>query len=114
MSPQESCQQAEAGLQTAGQLLLSPSPDALESCLPVLRQVIEILETLAARPARDWEPALRVDFHRIQANARHLQLQIQHGANLVHGWMQRRLSAGYTRAGLPEFDGPAAERLFEA
>jgi hypothetical protein len=114
MSPSESCQAAESGLQTVQKLLLEPRPDTFEQCLQALSQVIEILENLAAGSSRDWDPAVHLAFHRIRKTAGNLNLQIGHGSNLVRGWMQLRFGAGYTRRGLPEFPEREAERLFEA
>ena len=114
MSPQESCQAAEADLHTAQQLLLEPHADALEQCLETLSRVIEVLENLAAGNARDWDPAVHMAFHRIREGARNLRAQVSHGSNLVRGLMQIRFGAGYTRQGLPEFAEREAGQLFEA
>lgn len=114
MTPREHCQSAEAGLDRVRQLLLEPCPGAFEQCLPVLSQVIETLESLAAGTRHDWDPAVHQAFHRIRASARTLQPQIEHGSNLVRGLMQLRFGAGYTPGGLPVFTEREAESLFEA
>jgi hypothetical protein len=111
MTPQESCQSAEAGLREAQQLL---GPGTIDQCLVALAQVIEILEEVAAGNVRDWDPAIHLAFHRIRGTARDLQTQVAHGSNLVRGWMQLRFGAGYTRRGMPEYSEREAERFFEA
>jgi hypothetical protein len=111
MTPQESCQSAEAGLREAQQLL---GPGTMDQCLVALAQVIEILEEVAAGNARDWDPAMHLAFQRIRGAARDLHVQVAHGSNLVRGWMQLRFGAGYTRRGKPEYSERESERLFEA
>lgn len=107
----QSCRSAEARLEEAAQLL---RPSSIEPCLCALAQVIEILEEVAAGNARDWDPAVHEAFQRIRETARHLHRQVEHGRNLVRGWMQVRFAAGYTRRGQPEFDERESARFFEA
>ena len=114
MKPKESCQTAESGLLRAQRLLLNPRPDTLEQCVEALSQVIEVLEELARGTSRDWDSNVYMSFQRLRASTRDLHLQIAHGSNLISGWRQLRFGAGYTRSGLPEFNNPTAERLFEA
>lgn len=114
MTPQESCQTAESGLLKAQELLLDPRPEAFEQCLHLLSQAIEILEALAAGSSRDWDPPVHLAFRRILISARTLRHQIDHGSNLLRGWMQLRFGNGYTRGGLPEFSETREQRLFEA
>lgn len=113
MTPRECCEAAEGGLARAGQLLLTPSPSALEESLQTLSQVLEILETLATGTSRDWDPAVHLAFRRIQTGSRALAAQIEHGSNLVGGWMQLRLGEGYSRQGSPTFTEVEAERHLE-
>jgi hypothetical protein len=114
MTPRECCEAAESGLARAGQLLLTPSPGALEESLQALSRVIELLETLASGTARDWDPVVHLAIHRVQAGARALAPQIVNGSNLVRGWMQLRLGEGYTRGGSPRFAEPEPARHLEA
>jgi len=101
---------AAARLDEAAQLL---RPATLDQCLHALAQVIEILDEMAVGNPRDWDPEARTALHRIRGAAGNLQRQIEHGSNLVRGWMQIRFSAGYTRGGQPEFDGRESRGLFE-
>lgn len=114
MTPRESCLAAESGLLRVQRLLLDPRPETLEQCLQILSQVIELLENLAAGTSTDWDPAVHVAFDRIRKSARGLQLQIEHGSNLVRGWMQLRFGEGYTRRGMPEFTDRESARVLEA
>ncbi len=111
MSPQQSCQRAESNLREAQQFL---GPSTIQQCLVALAQVIEILEEVAAGNPRDWDPEIQLAFHRIRDAARDLHTQVGHGSDLIRGWRQLRLGAGYTRGGLPEFAERESERLFEA
>src|ERR1700733_14020687 len=100
MAPLQYCEAAEGDLAQAGQLLLNPTPAALEECLPVLTRVMETLEALAAGTSRGWDPAVHLAIGRIQAGARVLGLRIELGSKLVRGWKQLRCGEGYTRRGL--------------
>lgn len=114
MNPQERCQTAERALAKAGELLLNPTPDALEECLDAFSQVIQILETLAAGTVLGRDPAVGLAAHRLQQGARALAIRLEHGSNLLRGWMQLRLGEGYTRRGAPRFAEAAATRQMEA
>lgn len=113
MTPRECCEAAENSLAQAGQLLLTPSPGALEESIQVLSRVIELLETLASGNARDWDPVVHLAIHRVHNAARGLAPQIEHGSRLVRGWMQLRMGEGYTRSGSPQFAEPEAARSVE-
>lgn len=114
MSPEQSCQAAEAGLATAQRFLLEPTPENLEKCFESLSEVRETLQGLISSDARSWDPAVHSSFHRVCAGARYLQVQIEYGSRLVQGLAQRRMGAGYTDRGLPQLDEPVSERHFEA
>jgi hypothetical protein len=114
VTPEESCQAAETSLAAAQRLLSDPRPERLEQGLEALCRAIEIMENLAAGTSRDWDPAVHLAIHRVHASSRHLHRQVEHGTNLVRGWMQRKFGAGYNRGGLPEFTGRESARSFEA
>lgn len=114
MTPQERCQSAEAGLEQARRMMADPRPERIEQCVEILGQVAGILENLAAGTSRDWDPAIHLALHRIQTGSRMLAMEIEQGANLVRGWMQRKFGAGYKPNGLPEFAEREHERVFEA
>ncbi len=114
MAPRQYCEAAEGGLARASQLLLDPTPGALEECLQVLTQISETLEALASGTSRGWDPAVHLAVGRIQAGARALGLRIEHGSKLVRGWKQLRCGEGYTRRGLPAFAEQEAGHHLEA
>jgi|SRR5580692_9189214 hypothetical protein len=114
MDPRQYCEAAEGDLARAGQLLLSPTPAALEECLQALTRVSETLEALAAGTSRGWDPSVRLAMGRIHAGARALGLRIELGAKLVRGWKQLRCGEGYTRRGLPAFAEHEAGHHMEA
>ena len=111
MSARESCVTAEDRLREAERLL---RPATLGQCLQALGQVIELLEEIAAGNPGDWDPSVHVAFSRIRSSAQDLRLQIEHGSQLVRGWMQLRFGAGYTPKGLPEFADCESRSHFEA
>ncbi len=114
MTPRECCEEAENSLAQAGELLLNPSPGALEESVQALSRVMELLETLASASARDWDPVVHLAIHRIQTAACALAPRIEHGSKLVRGWMQLRMGEGYTRGGSPQFAEPETGRGLEA
>lgn len=114
MDPRERCQAAEHALAKAGDLLLQPTPSAMEDCLQALTQVLEILESLAGVTAFSCDPAIPLAAHRLQAGARLLAIRLEHASNLLRGWMQLRLGEGYTRRGAPRFAEVDAMRHLEA
>ncbi len=103
MNPRERCQAAEQALARAGELLLTPTPGAIEECLQVLSQTIELLEGLAGETALGGDPAVPLAMHRVRDGARALGVRLEHGSNLLRGWMQLRRGEGYTRRGAPRF-----------
>lgn len=114
MNPKACCDAAEQSLARAGEFLLNPTPGALEECLQLLNQVTEMLETLTKGTPLGWDPAVPLAIYRIQDGARALGLRLEHGSNLVRGWMQLRRGEGYTRRGLPTFTETQTERQMEA
>jgi hypothetical protein len=114
MNPKECCDAAEHSLARAGKYLLDPTPSALEECLQLLNQVTDMLEALTKGTPLRWDPAVPLAIYRIQTGARALGLRLEHGSNLVRGWMQLQCGEGYTRRGLPTFTEPQTERHLEA
>lgn len=114
MTSRECCESAEASLNTARQLLMNPSPSAFEDCLQALSEVTRFLESMTHGNPQDWDPTVYFTFHRIRDGVRGLRAQIEHGSNLISGWMQLRHSEGYTRRGSPELAEQQTQRLLEA
>jgi hypothetical protein len=103
MNPRERCEAAEHALARAGELLLAPTPGAIEGCLQTLGQAIEILEDLAGGTAPGRDPDLRLAASRLREGADALSLRLDHGTKLLRGWMQLQRGEGYTRRGAPRF-----------
>ena len=108
------CEAAESRLENAQRLLSQANAESLEKCAEVLQEVVQLLEEIAAQDARDFSPALQASFHRVQASARHLKAQADHGSMLIRGWAQHRHGTGYTPDGLPQFNEPQPEAICEA
>ena len=114
MSLQASCERAESRLADAQRLLSQANAESLEKCAETLRDVVELLEEIAAEDARQFSPALLSSFHRIRASASNLKAQVEYGTMLIRGWAQRRHGTGYTADGQPQIDTPPAESICEA
>jgi len=83
------------------ELMLRPSPVALESCQSLLGEVAGILEELIAANATERTPEFYKSLREIEQVAEELQGQIQHGTRFCLGWLQTRLGVGYTDRGMP-------------
>jgi len=110
---QEACQETENKIREAQRLMAGARPETLERCLTELGHAIAILEQLVAGNSRDWTPAVAASFYRIRSAAARLNQQIEHGSNVCLGWMQLRLSTGYTQQGRPEFARNRARNSIE-
>jgi|SRR5579871_6005046 len=114
MSPQASCVAAESRLADAQLLLSQANAESLEKCSETLREVVDLLDGIAAQDARDFSPSLLASFLRIQASARNLKTQIDHGSMLLRGWAHLHHGTGYTADGLPQLNTPQAAPICEA
>jgi|SRR5580704_1393253 hypothetical protein len=111
--PLESCHAAEARIQVVEKLLLESRPGSLDQCEMELREVAIILQQLISEGKRYWTPETGAAFKRIKQAAGRLQRQVQHASNLWAGWLQLRLSTGYTNRGRPVFSSGEPGTTFE-
>ncbi len=114
MTPHQCCESAEFGLSRVQQELLHPSPNALDESLQTLIEAAESLRALGAGGSGELDDSVRQALQRVQTSARNLRIQIDHGSNLVRGWMQLKFGSGYARNGSPEFAPPVAGQSLEA
>ena len=95
---------AQAEIAQVGQLLLSPSPEALDQCTPLLHAAItemnsHRLELDRRAPARlEFEQALQV-----RQSLQHVRLLLEGAARYYRNWMKRRdaMLGGYAPDGQP-------------
>jgi hypothetical protein len=92
---------AQNKLAEVRELLLRPSPVALENCQSLLGEIAGILEELIAANSKERTPEFYKSVREILEATEELQEQIQHGTRFCLGWLQTRLGVGYTDRGVP-------------
>jgi hypothetical protein len=101
MTALESIGTAQAHLGEAKQLLLQPTPAALDNCRAHFSEVVQILEELIAAGAGGLTPEVRNSVRQIQQAAQEVQAQIEHGSRFCLGFLQMRMGVGYNELGAP-------------
>jgi hypothetical protein len=96
---------AHEKLDRACALLLSPSPEALDQCAPLLIAAIAHVtagQDAIARPARA-DAAASAEGRRLQAAVRRARRLLESAADYHHNWARRMgaMSAGYDGRGEP-------------
>jgi hypothetical protein len=101
MTAFESIGNARTRIAQARELLVRPSPGSLETCRELLGEVAQILQEVIAQGAIALTPEVIRSAQEIQWAAQELQSQIEHGSRFCLGWMQMRMSLGYSDTGVP-------------
>jgi hypothetical protein len=104
---------AEGKLREVRQMLLDARPESVDRCQSELQQVVAVLERLVSDGALQTNPSVSSALLRIRRSAHALGLQIEYASNLCFGWIQLRLSTGYTAQGLPVLRASEPGSTFE-
>lgn len=101
MTAFESIGNARTRIAEARELLVRPSAGSLDRCRELLGDVADILLTLIQEGPAGLTPEIIQVAREIQETAQQLQVQIEHGSRICRGWMQMRMSTGYSDRGVP-------------
>jgi hypothetical protein len=110
---QDVCLEAEARIRRIQETLIHPQPELLDRCEAELRDVIDLLEPRLAEMPAAPNGSDRVILIRLRRTVAQLGSQIAHASNLCQGWIQLRLSMGYTAQGQPALTIDQSKAAFE-
>jgi hypothetical protein len=113
VSLQEVCLEAEARIRRIQATLIHPQPELLDRCEAELRDVIDLLEPQLAEMPTAPNGSDRVVLTRLRWTVAQLGSQVAHASNLCQGWIQLRLSTGYTAQGQPALTIDQSKATFE-
>lgn len=93
--------QARSALRQARGLLLAPSPQALDECLPLLEEAGTRLNQMRQTGGEEALPVAKLE--QLQRDVIHFRMLLENAAGFHAGWVRLRgcLTGGYTAHGDP-------------